>query len=1000
ADSGVNWTARENNRNWYALASSADGSRLFAAEFNGQIYTSTDSGVNWTARENGRSWQDIATSADGTKLVAAVRGGQIYTSSDSGVNWTARENSRNWWGVTCSADGSKLAAVVSNGQIYTSTDFGVTWTARENNRDWYCVTSSADGSKLVAGVQNGQIYTSFANATPHTIIVAANASAQTTSAFGTSISAGPNESAQTVSFVVTNSNNALFTVQPAISSTGTLTYTLSPTASGSADVSVTAQDNGGTANGGVDSTAAQTFRITVTPVNNPPVVTFAQSTVTRLEDSGAHSAASFASFSPGPASESAQTLLGYTVTNNNNTLFSAQPAINNSGALTFTPLANAFGSATVSVSVQDSGGTANGGVDTSTTTFTIAITSVNDAPSFALPAGMNIPAGQTWTARETNRDWRSLASSADGTKLAAVTSGLLFTSTDAGATWVQRSVPVSHAYVASSADGTKLLTTAYGGRLYTSTDSGVSWTARENSRNWANVVSSADGTKLAALVRSGQIYTSADSGVNWTARENNRNWYALASSADGSRLIAAEFNGQIYTSTDSGVSWTARENGRSWQDIASSADGTKLVAAVRGGQIYLSTDSGVTWTARESSRNWSGVASSADGSKLVAVVSNGQIYISNDSGLSWIARESSRDWACVTSSSDGGKLVAAVSNGQLYTSEGPVPPIHTVAANAGAQSNTALVTSISPGPTNESSQTVSFNVTNSNNALFTVQPAISSTGVLTYTPSPTAGGSADVSIVIQDNGGTANGGQDSSVVQTLRITITPINQPPVVTLAQSTVTRLEDSGAHSAASFAAFSPGPASESAQTLLGYTVTNNNNTLFSAQPAINNSGTLTFTPAANAFGTATISVVARDSGGTANGGVDTTTTTFTIAITGVNDAPSFVTNTSVLGTGGMDLVVWGSNSHGQRNVPGGLGKLRAAGVGQFHALAVKMDGTVVAWGNNAQGQCNVPGGLSGVIAVAGGDYHSLALKADGTVVAWGTNNHGVGNVPVGSQ
>ena len=74
----------------------------------------------WTARASNRAWRSIASSADGTKLVAVVYGGQIYTSTDSGVTWTARESRRDWYGVASSADGTKLVAVVYPGQIYTS----------------------------------------------------------------------------------------------------------------------------------------------------------------------------------------------------------------------------------------------------------------------------------------------------------------------------------------------------------------------------------------------------------------------------------------------------------------------------------------------------------------------------------------------------------------------------------------------------------------------------------------------------------------------------------------------------------------------------------------------------------------------------------------------------------------------------------------------------------------------------------------------------------------
>ena len=158
-DSGLSWTARESIREWYSVASSADGTRLVAAGV-GQIYTSTDSGVTWTARESFRFWLGVASSADGTRLVAVGNNTQIYTSTDSGVSWTARDTARNWEAVASSADGTRLVASVPGGQLYTSTDSGVSWTARESNRNWYGVASSADGTRLVAVVNNGQIYTS------------------------------------------------------------------------------------------------------------------------------------------------------------------------------------------------------------------------------------------------------------------------------------------------------------------------------------------------------------------------------------------------------------------------------------------------------------------------------------------------------------------------------------------------------------------------------------------------------------------------------------------------------------------------------------------------------------------------------------------------------------------------------------------------------------------------------------------------------------------------
>lgn len=48
----------------------------------------------------------------------------------------------------------------------------------------------------------------------------------------------------------------------------------------------------------------------------------------------------------------------------------------------------------------------------------------------------------------------------------------------------------------------------------------------------------------------------------------------------------------------------------------------------------------------------------------------------------------------------------------------------------------------------------------------------------------------------------------------------------------------------------------------------------------------------------------------------------------------------------------------------------------------------GRVLPWGTGIGGFTNLPTGLSNVAALAAGDYHALALRADGTVVAWGWN------------
>ena len=295
--------------------------------------------------------------------------------------------------------------------------------------------------------------------------------------------------------------------------------------------------------------------------------------------------------------------------------------------------------------------------------------------------------GLTWTARASNQNWYSVASSSDGTKLAAVGSdGSFYTSSDSGVTWGEPIYfPLNWLKVASSADGTKLVLAPfnYNGSIYTSTNSGATLTARFSAQNggWVSLASSADGTKLAATDGYGnggigQIYTSTNSGVSWSVQNSAplTNWTSIASSADGTKLAATTLSGQLYTSINSGVTWTAQSSdSQNWEAIASSADGTKLVAAPYSAPIYTSTNSGVTWTAQNSgSRGWYAVASSADGTRLVATVFGGQIYTSTNSGITWAAQNSgSQNWFSVASSADGTKLVAAAYGGQIYTS-GPM----------------------------------------------------------------------------------------------------------------------------------------------------------------------------------------------------------------------------------------------------------------------------------------------------------------------------------------
>lgn len=312
----------------------------------------------------------------------------------------------------------------------------------------------------------------------------------TISGFAANISAGPaNESGQTLTFVISNSNNALFSSQPDVDeSSGDLTFTPASGMTGSAVVSISLMDNGGTASGGADTSGIQNFSIFVTPPNSAPVagsmvLTTSEDTplpitlagtdsdgsplsfiivnspangtlgslsaptcsglpssctadvtytpdanfngvdsfsfkvndgisdsaaanveitinpvndapsfatggnVMVAEDSGAYSAAWATSITAGPADESGQSLSFIINSNSNPSLFSVLPAVASDGTLSFTPVVNGFGTATIALVLQDNGG----GTDTSgPVNFDISVTAVNDAPVNTVPAAQAV----------------------------------------------------------------------------------------------------------------------------------------------------------------------------------------------------------------------------------------------------------------------------------------------------------------------------------------------------------------------------------------------------------------------------------------------------------------------------------------------------------------------------------------------------------------------------------------------------------------------------------
>jgi photosystem II stability/assembly factor-like uncharacterized protein len=369
--------------------------------------------------------------------------------------------------------------------------------------------------------------------------------------------------------------------------------------------------------------------------------------------------------------------------------------------------------------------------------------------------------GQAWSVGDaTPRNWWAVAASADGLKLVAATNGAIgsttanpplgndgriYTSTDGGASWTARPQAAGSntwSSVASSADGTKLAAVGPGSQIWTSGDSGVTWVASEISRFWTSITMSADGSRMAAVVEEGpngnsgvgRIYlftpTGSSFGVGtWApvagAAPGARNWRSITMSDDGSRIAAvAHTDGgtpfeQVHYSTNFGATW-AQSTGTTGTfanayRIRSSADGTQLVMAegypaTAEGRLWTSTDSGANWTRRNaaSTTSYTSVDISADGSKMLAVQDGGQIYASIDSGVTWTARETNRVWRSVAMSTDGNRSVALVNGGVSYVSIANRTAAGTAGSLTGAQNNSITLTYAGGGVFDVSSSSGTF----------------------------------------------------------------------------------------------------------------------------------------------------------------------------------------------------------------------------------------------------------------------------------------------------
>jgi len=855
------------------------------------------------------------------------------------------------------------------------------------------------------------------------------AGAQTVSGWASAISVGPaNEAGQTLTFTLTTTNPSLFVVAPAVNpGSGNLTYAPAPNANGSATVFISLQDNGGTANGGVNTSITQTFLINVAAVNDVPTFV-GGSNQSVAEDSSAQTVTNWATaVRPGPASaadESGQALTFNIVSNSNPGLFSAGPTVTansppypTTANLNYTPALNANGTATLVINLQDNGGTANGGVDTSTTfTFTITLTPVNDPPT-AVDDTATVNEGSGATALNALTNDYSANVDGLGEPLTITTLGLASNGTViiiGGGTDVTYQPNAdffgSDSFTYTVSDGA-FSDTALVNVTVNAINDQPSFTPGPNQNvledvgaqsvpGWASALSpgpaNESGQTLTFIVTSTDPSLFSAQPALAVAGSNGDLTYTPASNVFGSAtvFVTLQDNGGTANGGDDSfgpLTFTITVTGVNDEPtFTNGGDRTALEDSVP--QNFAGWGAPVSPGPNESGQSLTFTITNTNNSLFSA-----QPDIDELTGnLTFTPAPNANGSATMfaTLFDDGGTAnggddtsatqtfsitITAVNDEPSFTMSATL----TVSEDAGPQTFGGWTSSISPGPSDEAGQVVSFTVTHNQPLSFTVQPFINAAGALFFTTAPDVFGAVTATVVLTDNGGIANSGDDTSAPQTFTINIaaqddTPLAAPDNVTVLEDggpqpayvlsndsspddsplsiagvtqgafgsvaftptlatyaptnnyfgadnftytlsdgglatatgavTVTVLavndvpafikgpdqtlpEDSGAQTIPNWASgMSPGPANESGQTLT-FTLSVGNPSLFSAQPIVDpTTGQLTYTPAPDAFGSTTVLVTLQDSGGTVNGGSDTSPAqSLVITLTAVNDPPT---------------------------------------------------------------------------------------------------------------
>ncbi len=718
--------------------------------------------------------------------------------------------------------------------------------------------------------------------TPSTLNTIEDAAKTTIANFLSAVLVGPATAIdetvnQKATVSIAAANPSLFSVQPTLSGTGDLEFQLGPDVnslfSGSLNILVTVTDDGSP-----NATAVKTLTINAAAINDAPNFTLSSTTVSVSEDEETIQSTAdtiipnfIQNLRRGPdtardenglESVVAQGLDFATIVASNPSLFSKQPTIDiATGNLVFHTAPDRSGSSLFVMRLTDNG-VAGPSPNTNlgpTATFTIVIRAVNDAPEFTLPSQTTVNEDQGVV---------SVPGFATGVRPGPATA--VDESTQELTFTVRAENPsVFAVQPAMQPDGTLVFQTA---------------------KDINNDSRDANGVLLSRRV----FVSLKDNGSSISPNINQSSEQTFTiniTPVNDPPIPSVHIRSAI---EDTKISFTASSILNPAAPELGDAPGPKDEQAqgIRMTQIERTTDRGGVVTPIF------GTGPLAD--QVISFEYNPPLNFAGDDLIRYVITD------------DGSPQQSATGTITIQLSPINDPPQFiaggTVTVNEDALAYSApwatgilagpgsAIDEINGLPPNIQPQTVRFGISTNNNSLFSVLPAISSTGILTFTLAKDANGRAIVDVTAIDSGSGVLPNINQSSVAKLTIVATPVNDAPGFTILGN-VTVDEDSSRYSGPAIASVVPAEGMNSSPPTgtdeVGQSVTiltsNNNTSLFSVQPTISASGVLEFVPAQDAFGTAIVSVVARDNGANTPPNInESAPKTFTITLRPNNDAP----------------------------------------------------------------------------------------------------------------